>query len=65
VAICKLIDKSLIATANALAADYAHRAIAGADLGRIVSSVNALPRPALEYKSATEVTGELLRSSKA
>ena len=62
---CKLTDKSLAATVNAIAADYAHRAESGASVGQIVSSVNALPRPALGYKSPMEVAGELLGSNKA
>jgi hypothetical protein len=68
IAICKAADKPQLARLRTVATDYAHQAesMSGkVDVGRLVTSVNSLPRQSHEFKSAFEVTHELLRAGDA
>jgi hypothetical protein len=70
IAVCKLVDKSLLGAFSAVAADYFHRVNAKgglpkANLGEIISSVNSTPRQMLGFKTSFEVSRELLQASAA
>ena len=70
IAVCKAIDKPLLGTFRAVAAEYHHRVntegvAAKANIGAIISAVNSTPRQMLAYKNSFEVSNELLQSSDA
>jgi hypothetical protein len=68
VALCKATSKSELGVHAAIAADYFHlmeRAGRRADIGAVIKEVNSMPRAPLGWRTAFEVTQELLASSEA
>ena len=58
--LCKAENKSLLGVFSAVAADYFHRVNRGAKLEEVVAMVNMTPRQTLGWKTAFEVSNELL-----
>jgi hypothetical protein len=68
VALCKATNKSELGVHAAIAADYFHlmdRAGQEADIGATIHEVNSMPRAPLGWRTAFEVTQELLANSEA
>jgi hypothetical protein len=67
IAVCKTTNQSQLGALRAVAADYAHHARGSSkvDPGRLITSVNSLPRKSFEYSSSFEVTRELFAASDA
>jgi hypothetical protein len=68
IAVCKTANKSQLAALRTVAADYAHHARDmgnKVDAGRLIGSVNALPRKSFGFSSAFEITRELFLASDA
>ena len=68
IAVCKTANKSHLAALRTVAADYAHHARSKGtkvEVGRVIASVNSLPRQSFGYKSAFELTRELFLASDA
>ncbi|MBX3628046.1 MAG: hypothetical protein KF892_23760 [Rhizobacter sp.] len=67
VAVCKTSNQSQLGALRAVAADYAHHARGSSkvDPGRLITSVNSLPRKGFEFSSAFEITHELFLASDA
>ena len=68
IAICKAVDKSMLAVFTAIAGDYSHRVqrqggLNKVDIGDTIIGINSTPRKTLGFKTTFEASIELLNST--